>query len=472
MENGILSLRQKIAYALPAAPIAALGLPILVYLPPFYETLGLSLSLVGIIFMLNRFWDVITDPVLGVLSDHFPSRWGRRRHWLVISAPILMLSTYMLFFPMQAATAVYLAFWLFVLYIGYTLITLSHMSWGTELSSDYNERSAIHGVREILIILGMISAIGLPAVLELNPWSKETSAALQLSDKVESMGIYVIAVLPISLVIALWNVGEKKAAPPTRIPWSEMSRLLANNKPLRQLLSADLLVGAAVGITGSLYLYFYSSYLKVAQYSSTLLLFYFFSGCIAIPLWIKLAHKWGKHRAFAVACAYSCIVLPLVLIIPKESILWAVFATTTQGLASGAGPFLGRSMMADITDKHNLDTGSQRTGLFFAALTLTNKVGAALAVGIAYIALDWVSFKPTGVNSDSAIFAMSQLFVWIPVCCMLPIAVFMWNYALKQSDQREYQRLIALRDDQFPPKDKQPLPSLGKRTSTEKCSPS
>jgi len=61
--------------------------------------MGLSLALVGTIFMVARFWDIFTDPVLGILSDRFPSHWGRRRHWIVLSAPILMIASYMLFMP-------------------------------------------------------------------------------------------------------------------------------------------------------------------------------------------------------------------------------------------------------------------------------------------------------------------------------------------------------------------------------------
>lgn len=82
---------QLVAYSAPAAPIAALGLPIVVYLPPFYQSLGLSLGVVGAIFMLGRFWDVITDPILGIVSDRVTTRWGRRRHWLVLSVPIYAL---------------------------------------------------------------------------------------------------------------------------------------------------------------------------------------------------------------------------------------------------------------------------------------------------------------------------------------------------------------------------------------------
>ena len=100
MAKGRISRGQLAAFALPSIPISALGLPIVVYLPPFYaEDMGLSLSLVGWIFMIARFWDVFTDPVLGTVSDRIHSPWGRRRHWIVLSVPMLMFCAYMVFVP-------------------------------------------------------------------------------------------------------------------------------------------------------------------------------------------------------------------------------------------------------------------------------------------------------------------------------------------------------------------------------------
>jgi hypothetical protein len=83
---------QLLAFAIPAIPISAMGLPLVVYLPPFYAELGLGTAVVGSLFMFARFWDVFTDPVLGILSDRFETRWGRRRHWIVLSVPIMMVS--------------------------------------------------------------------------------------------------------------------------------------------------------------------------------------------------------------------------------------------------------------------------------------------------------------------------------------------------------------------------------------------
>ena len=77
------------AFAAPSAAAAAAGLPIALYLPAYYAAdLGLGLTLLGSIFMLTKIWDVITDPIVGVMTDRYTTRWGRRRHWIALGTPI------------------------------------------------------------------------------------------------------------------------------------------------------------------------------------------------------------------------------------------------------------------------------------------------------------------------------------------------------------------------------------------------
>jgi len=98
-----------IAFAAPSIPIAALGLPLAVYLPPFYAgPMSLGLATVGTVFMLALLWDVFIDPVLGLLSDRFITRWGWRRHWMVLSAPIILIPAYYIFIPAPSVSAFYL----------------------------------------------------------------------------------------------------------------------------------------------------------------------------------------------------------------------------------------------------------------------------------------------------------------------------------------------------------------------------
>ena len=104
-----LSRWQLAAYGQLVMPLAVIGLPVAVYLPPFYSgTLGLDLAAVGFILMLARISDVFTDPLIGRLSDRTRSRFGRRRPWVLAGVPVMMLSAYMLFLPSGEVSNLYL----------------------------------------------------------------------------------------------------------------------------------------------------------------------------------------------------------------------------------------------------------------------------------------------------------------------------------------------------------------------------
>ena len=114
MNDARLDKKTLAAYSGISMPIAAMIMPVAVYLPPFYSAgLGINLATVGLIFTLARVWDVITDPIMGVLVDRFDTRWGRRKHWIALGVPVMMLAIWMVFVPdPEQVTPLYLGFWL------------------------------------------------------------------------------------------------------------------------------------------------------------------------------------------------------------------------------------------------------------------------------------------------------------------------------------------------------------------------
>ncbi len=94
-----LSKRLLFFFGLSEMPLAIAALPLLTFIPNYYiQDLGLSAALVGTALLIARLSDVVTDPIVGYLSDHTRSRFGRRRIWMVAGVPISMLSAYALFF--------------------------------------------------------------------------------------------------------------------------------------------------------------------------------------------------------------------------------------------------------------------------------------------------------------------------------------------------------------------------------------
>lgn len=430
-----------LAYAAPAAPISAMGLPIAVYLPPFYAgEVGLGLSLVGSIFMLARFWDVVTDPILGILSDRFWTRWGRRRHWIVVGTPIIMVAAYKVFIPETPVSGSYLLGWMLVLYVGYTLLTISHLSWGAELSPDYNQRSRVQGWREIFLIVGMITVLALPAVIE------RSGSATAGADRVAAMGWFILLLLPVTVTFAVTKVPERPAVPSPSIGWRGGLAAIVENRPLRRVLLMDLLSGYGGGIVASLFLFVAASVLQLGSWASFMLLAYFASGVLCIPFLLRVSYRLGKHRTLALSSMFNGATVPLILLLPPGSVAWALPLLILFGVNMGIGPLLFRSIMADVADEDRVRSGAQRTGLYFSLLTMTNKVGVALAVGSIYLVLDWIGYSPVGENAPEAVRGLGYLFTLPSAVVSFLVAAIMWNFPLGKERQVELRRILEERD--------------------------
>ena len=411
-----LNRRTLAAYSGITIPMAAMGMPIAVYLPRFYsEGLGLSLVTVGTIFTMARIWDVFTDPIMGMLIDRFDTRWGRRKHWIAISIPLLVLSVWMVFIPDPAdVSGLYLAFWLILLYVGYTMLAISHQSWGAELARSYDDRSRLFGWREIFVIGGMTVVLAIPAAMELSGQTGQES-------KVASMGWFCLMLFPLLAIPTLIWVPDSRSKPVGSVPWKEAFRLLVANRLMWRLLIADLAAGFGIGVSGALYIFIANAYFELPEHASIALLFYFLSSFFAMPLWLKLAYAVGKDNAMKIAVLYmTAINLLLIPLAEPGSVLVLWGFTILFGAAFGAPPTLIRSMMADVTDEDELKSGQARPGLFFALLTTTNKLGAAVAVGISFSILEVVfQFDPRSVNSPDALQGLL-----VTYCCGMALGLF------------------------------------------------
>lgn len=428
------------AFSGPAIPIAALGLPIGVYLPQFYAgPMGLGLAAVGTIFMLLRFWDVITDPLMGIISDRYTSRWGRRRHWIVLSVPLLVICAYMAFVPTAPVTSLYLFGWMFFLYIGWTMLTISHMAWAAELSDDYNERSRIQGYREAFQLIGVPLVLLIPAIIEqMEPENMEAA-------RVASIGWFIVATLPIAVAINVFFVPERKSAPQPPIDLIAATRAILRNLPLRRLLAADFLSGFSGAALASLYIYEATYVWGIGSVASFLLLLYFFGGIIFIPVVLKLSYRFGKHNTVVMAGVFNVLFPPVIFLIPEGNVFIASIVLLFLGVNVGTTTTLYRSMMADVADIDELETGQRRTGLFYALLTLTQKLGAAFAVGVIFWTLALIGFDPQGENTAGAIQGLSIVFVATPVICNALVAAIMWKFPIGIKEQEELRRQLAER---------------------------
>ena len=435
-----LGIGRIIAYASPAMPVAALGLPLIVHLPPFYITIGLSSTLVGLIFMITRLWDVITDPLMGWAGDRTQTRWGRRRPWVVASVPIVMLASYMIFLPPPAVGGAYLLGWLLVLYVGWTMLTISHLSWGSELSPYYHQRSRVQGGREAFIILGMMLVLSLPALIQFINQGAPNEGVQR--DALAAMGWFIIILLPITVFFAVRKVPEQNFTHKP-VSWSETFRVFKSNRALRCLLGTDMALAFGLGVVSSMFLFMVEDVFKLERWvANILLLCYFVVGFTFVPVFVKLAEHFGKHTAQIISSIFTILTLPLIFLIPQGNTLAILIVWSILGINMAAGAILLRSMTADVSDEDRIQTGSERMGLFYAMLTMTTKIGLAFAIGILYPLIGALGFVRDGDNSSEILLQMKIIYVAVPTLLNVVAIILMMAYPLSREKQEANRKIL------------------------------
>ena len=429
------------AYGGLAVPLAALGLPLAVYIPPFYAgPIGLGVGTVGIIFMVARFWDIFTDPIMGMIVDRYPSKWGKRKHWIAIGVPVLMLAAWFIFFPGGSRSTFYLIFWLFILYLAFTFVGLTQQAWGVDISKSYNDRSKVYGWREIGSIFGMMSVLALPAILE--------NAGSNFTEMIAGMGYFFIIVLPITALIGLIVIPDNDRNEGTSFPsFSDLPLILKDNRPLIRTLLIEFLCSSASSISAVTYIYLAKHVFDLEEISSRILFLYFFAGLLVMPLWMKVSYLIGKSKTLFTSTILCSLTLASYLFInTNDALITLVILTVLYGIGYGAPFTLTRALMADIVDADELKSKKKRPGLFYSILTTFSKVGAAIAVGLVYTYLEFNGFKPDQIASEKIKEILLFVFAFIPMILYFCASLFCIGYELTSEKHKEIQKQLELRN--------------------------
>ena len=433
------SLPRILAFSAPSLPLAAFGLPIVVQLPPHYVGyVGLSLATVGMIFMAARLLDVFIDLGLGVLMDKTNSKIGRFTPYLLGGAPLLAFFGYLLFMAKPGASPAYLTIALIGSYFAFSVCMLAQLGVGNSLSSDYNERSRIFSYWQIGNIIGMLLVLALPVIIE-----KTGGTA---ANGVQAMGLFIMIMMPISAIISYLFAKENKADAAAKHADLKDFKILFGIDAFRRLLFSDVFSSFANGVIGGLFLFFLKSIKGYdAGQANTLMLIYFVVGLICTPIWTKLANKFGKHVSYALASIYVVISQSLLIFMPSGNFLIAALIIAFAGAVFAAPTLLLRAMVGDVGDEDKLKSGHDRTGLLFAATTLTSKAGYAISVGVTYILLDMIHFKSElgSMNSAFSLMGLQALFVGLPILSNLVIILLMKSYPLTRARVEEVQQELA-----------------------------
>ena len=432
----------KLLYSLPQLPVMMVILPMIMFLPEFYTgQLQLDLAVFANVLFAVSVFDIVTDPLIGYLSDKTRTKYGRRRPWIVAGVPLMMLGIYMLFMPSGEINAWYMLTWLMVLRLGWTMVQIPYYSWGAELSTDYNERSAITGWRAALGIIGSLS-IQVILVIALFGFDFGGSGnALQI------VGTLVICLLPITVGLAALTVPETNEFVPSTVSVIKGLKLMWQNGPFKRLILAFLVGNTSYAINLQLFVFYIGSVIGDPRAFVWLLLITNVVAIASMGFWVKLSERIGKHRAWIAGYLLVATVSPLYIFLGQGDIWWVIPIITLGGIASATFEFLPNSMKADVIDLDTLRSGEDRAAWFFAVWSFATKSSMTIAGWFTLRALDWFGYDPKlGVNNGpDELFALKALFAIGPSVFMIAGALIAWNYPITQERHLRLRENLARR---------------------------
>ena len=427
-----------IAYSGPALPIAMMGLPLILYLPPFYAgELGVELAVVGGVFFLARAWDAVIDPIVGYLSDRTASPWGRRKPWLVIGGPPLMLGVYALLSPPANVSTAYLWAAALGFYVAWTLVQIPYQSWGSELSRDYAERSRVTGFRETGTLIGVILATILPIVALRDP---EPSLR-------EILWVFVIAqlvLIPLTILIAVGVTPSPAALDAAQPRLSSSLRVLITNKLLLRILAGVfcLWLGGSVLNAGLLFLWEFVLQLGRKDFLIYVLVQY---ACAIgfLPVWVKLGNRIGRHRVLVIGGAGFLMIQPLLLLATGGNFAYTLPVAVLGGCLTGVIWAMPPALVADTVEYGMLRGGGDQMALYMAAYNFIMKLALAAGVGLAFPLLGALGFSPQGPHTPAGLNALSMVVLGVPPLLALIGAGVLFNYPLNAQRHAVIRRWLA-----------------------------
>ncbi|NJR25088.1 MAG: MFS transporter [Richelia sp. CSU_2_1] len=453
-----LSFSTKLAYgAGDLGPAITANVLVFFLLFFFTNVAGLAAGLASNILLIGKIWDAVNDPIVGVLSDRTSHPWGRRYPWMVYGAiPFGIFFFLQWIVPSQNPT---ILFWYYVVIAilfntAYTAVNLPYTALTPELTQDYNERTSLNSFRFAFSIGGSILSLILAQII---------FAAFKASPIEQYIVLGAICTV-ISVLPLYWcffgtrqHVFSQRQENPiledasTSLPIKEQLRIAFNNRPFLYVIGIYLCSWLAVQLTASILPYFVIDWMKLP--SST-----FTQAAIAVQgtalamlfVWNKVSERYGKKAVYFMGMSLWMIAQAgLFFLQPGQVALMYVLAVMA-GVGVSTAYLVPWSMIPDVIELDELQTGERREGIFYAFMVLLQKIGLALGLWLVGQALEVAGFLPTvpgqppPVQPDSALLAIRVAIGPLPTIALILGMILAYFYPITREVHAEI--LLKLRE--------------------------
>ena len=447
-----LPLSTKLAYgAGDLGPAIVAGINGFFILNFLINVAGLNPGTAGSILLIAKIWDAVNDPIVGWLTDKTVSKMGRRRPWLLFGAVPFAIAFFLQWLVPPLSEAGKFWYYLIVaifLDAAITAVNVPYVALTPELTQDYDERTSLSSVRFSYSILGSVLAVFFHTQI-VGAFKNNVYLGYALS-----IGLWsIVSVLGLLATFFGTREPDSSAKPAADGPgfWEGLKIALAN-RPFILVTVIYMLSWLTIQFVQNNLFIYVRDWVKVdASLFGYILLALQFSGFVWILIWARVSERIGKKRVYYLgATVFVFVLLALFFVQPGQVVLLFVLAILAS-IGLSVGYLIPWSMLPDVIELDELQTGQRREGVFYGFFVFLQKLGLSLGLFVSGWALQLTGYikgapgQPDPVQPPSALLALRILVGPVGAAILLLSFIAVYLYPITKEKHAEIRAQLAAR---------------------------
>ncbi len=435
-----LSKKTKIFYGIGDLGNAVVNSAIQFFLMKFYTDGALiSPALAGNALLIGKLWDAVNDPLFGWFTDRTESRFGKRRVFMIFGAIPLAISIALLWY-VPTTDRIWAFLWITLTFILFdTLWTLTNVPYyalTSELTDDYDERSSLTTYRMVMAVPAyLVGAALTPAIVGL--------FALQ-STGYAFIGILYGILAGAALLISAAGFRERTdvvTADPESSPLKSLVIAL-KNRPFVWLLITYFILNISFALIKILMVYYVEYQLLMRDEIPLVMGLMLICVTLSLPFWQWLSRKMDKGPAYGIGMAVGALAVLVTFFLPHAATPLIYLVAALAGFGFAANWIFPWAMVADVGDYDRLETGQQRSGMYYGVWGLATKISEALALaGVGWI-LTGFGYLPNVAQTPQALLGIRLFFGLVPAVCVFLALPLLYKYPINRQSHADVRRKL------------------------------
>ncbi|EKQ68804.1 glycoside/pentoside/hexuronide transporter [Leptolyngbyaceae cyanobacterium JSC-12] len=402
---------------------------------------GMNPGLAGSVLLIGNVWDAVNDPAVGVLSDRIQTRWGRRLPWIVLGAIPFGLTFFLQWIvPFQDQWLLFVYYIVIALLSNtfYTIVNLPYTALTAELTQDYNERTSLNSFRFAFSLSGGIAALVL--ALTIFGLIKDPRQQYVLIGLLGGL----LATTPIFLCV--WGIYKpalaaekhrKETADETIIPLVDQFKIAFSNRPFLFVIGIYLCAWLAFQNTAAILPFFVVNYMGLSEVISTqAAIAVQMTALLALSLWTYVSKRVGKQATYMMGTGIWLIGQVGLWVLQPGQTSWIYPLAILVGFGVSTAFLIPWSMLPDVVELDELNTGQRREGIFYGFMTLAQKICRGVGLFLIGLAMRQTGFRervpgePLPEQPPAALEAIHQVTALLPIALLLISLVLVYFYPI------------------------------------------